>query len=66
MLLCGGLSSLFVLLYIIIQSEDYALLMGSSLCFAALAAVMLATRGIDWYSIGRAVDTGKHVTHAVD
>lgn len=65
-LLCCGQSSLFVLLYIIIQSEDYALLMGSSLCFAVLAAVMLATRRIDWYSLGRVGDIGDQVTSAAD
>jgi len=50
-LLCGGQGALYVLLYVIIQSEDYALLMGSSLCFAVLAAVMMFTRQIDWYAL---------------
>jgi inner membrane protein len=40
------------LLYALILSEDYALLMGAITLFAALAAVMLATRKIDWYRLG--------------
>ena len=33
------------------MSEDNALLMGSVLLFTALAAVMLATRKLDWYGL---------------
>jgi inner membrane protein len=36
----------------VLQSEDNALLMGTLLLFAALAAMMLATRRLDWYRIG--------------
>lgn len=50
---CGGLGCLYWLLYIILKSEDYALLMGSLLCFMVLAMVMLLTRKIDWYDFGR-------------
>ncbi|MDP2325714.1 MAG: cell envelope integrity protein CreD, partial [Gammaproteobacteria bacterium] len=45
------LSSLYGLLFGILQSEDAALLMGSVALFALLAAVMVITRNIDWYSI---------------
>ena len=51
-----ALSLLYGLLFMIIQSEDYALLMGASLCFLVLGAVMLVTRHIDWYEIGRKPD----------
>jgi inner membrane protein len=37
------------LLYALVLSEDYALLLGAITLFAALAAVMLATRRINWY-----------------
>jgi len=37
-----------VVIYAILNAEDYALLMGSVLLFAALAAVMLLTRHVDW------------------
>ncbi len=40
-------------LYVILQSEDYALLLGSILLFILLAAAMFLTRNIDWYAIGR-------------
>jgi inner membrane protein len=43
------LAALYGLLYIILNAEDYALLIGSSLLFVALAATMYVTRKIDWY-----------------
>ncbi|WNO10359.1 cell envelope integrity protein CreD [Teredinibacter sp. KSP-S5-2] len=36
------------LLYLIIRSEDYALLMGALLCFSSLGVVMYSTRNINW------------------
>lgn len=47
----GALTVLYGLLYIIIQAEDYALLMGSLLVFTVLAILMTVTRKIDWYSV---------------
>ena len=49
---CGGLLVLYAVLYIIIQAEDFALLMGAILVFSMLAVVMIVTRHIDWYQIG--------------
>ena len=48
----GLLAVLYVVLYVLLQSEDYALLMGSLLLFGVLAAVMVITRRVDWYRIG--------------
>jgi inner membrane protein len=45
----AALTALYAMLYALLQSEDYALLGGSLLLFALLAAVMLATRRVDWY-----------------
>lgn len=45
------LGSLYGLLYVILRLEDYALLTGSALVFACLAAAMVATRRVDWYAI---------------
>lgn len=42
----------YALLYGLISSEDYALLMGAFALFIALAAVMLLTRRVDWYALG--------------
>ncbi len=47
----GLLVALYGVLYGILQSEDNALVMGSLLLFGVLAAVMVATRRIDWYSV---------------
>ena len=49
--------ALFGVLFMILQSEDYALLMGALLVFTVLAALMLATRRIDWYGLGERLKT---------
>jgi inner membrane protein len=49
LLLGLGLSLLYVVLYVILQAEDYAMLMGSVLLFGVLAGLMLTTRHLDWY-----------------
>lgn len=48
----AGLGLLYWLLYMILKSEDYALLMGALLCFMVLAAVMVLTRNVNWYGLG--------------
>jgi inner membrane protein len=47
----GLLVALYVVLYILLSLEDYALLIGSLLLLAALAGVMYATRRIDWGAV---------------
>ncbi|WP_019865948.1 cell envelope integrity protein CreD [Methylovulum miyakonense] len=53
LLLGLGLSVLYTVLYVILQSEESALLMGSVLTFVVLAVLMLATRHFDWYALTR-------------
>ena len=48
MMFATCLAALYGLLYVLLGSEDYALLMGSGLLFAMLALFMLITRRIDW------------------
>jgi inner membrane protein len=48
-----ALASTYGILYVILLSEDYALLYGSLLLFVILAALMVATRGLDWSKVGR-------------
>lgn len=43
------MGAMYGLLYMLLLSEDYALLMGAITLFVSLAAVMLVTRKIDWY-----------------
>jgi inner membrane protein len=38
-------------LYVTLASEDFALLSGSLALFLLLAALMLATRKVDWYRL---------------
>jgi inner membrane protein len=49
-----AMSGVYALLYALVLSEDYALLLGAIVLFVALAAVMLVTRRIDWYRLGTA------------
>ncbi len=49
----AGLTTLYTMLYWILRSEDYSLLMGALLLFAVLAILMLATRRIDWSNVAR-------------
>ncbi|MGZ5142014.1 MAG: inner membrane CreD family protein [Burkholderiales bacterium] len=48
----GMLTALYTMLYALLRSEDHGLLLGALLVFCVLAAVMLLTRRVDWYSIG--------------
>jgi inner membrane protein len=48
-----GLLTLYAMLYWILRSEDYSLLMGSLLLFGVLAILMIATRRIDWSNVAR-------------
>ncbi|TGN13359.1 cell envelope integrity protein CreD [Leptospira ilyithenensis] len=44
---------LYTFLYVVLSSEDQALLLGSIAVFVLLAIVMHFTRKIDWYSFGK-------------
>lgn len=41
---------LYVFLFILIQLQDYALLLGSIGLFVAMGGIMYASRNVDWYS----------------
>ncbi|MEG3048914.1 MAG: cell envelope integrity protein CreD [Thermomonas sp.] len=45
------LGLLYAALYGLLLSEDNALVLGSGLLFAILAAIMVATRKVDWYQV---------------
>jgi inner membrane protein len=48
-IVAAGVAGLYGYLYVLLRNEDYALLIGSIGLFLALAAVMFATRRVDWY-----------------
>jgi inner membrane protein len=52
------LVALYALLFVLLNLEAYSLLIGSVLVFAALAAVMYATRAIDWSAVRSGDETG--------
>jgi inner membrane protein len=47
----AAIALLYGLLYLLLQMEQNALAVGSLVLFAALAAVMVLTRRIDWYAL---------------
>lgn len=49
----AGLATLYTLLFWILRSEDYSLLMGALLLFGVLAVLMIATRRVDWGRVAR-------------
>ncbi|MFK8051420.1 MAG: cell envelope integrity protein CreD [Woeseiaceae bacterium] len=54
-----AIAALYAMLFMILRSEDYALLMGSLLLFMVLALVMLSTRHTDWRKISEAMRTSR-------
>jgi inner membrane protein len=52
-ILPGVMAFAYGFLYMVLQSEDYALLWGSLGVFLMVAAVMILTRNIDWENLGK-------------
>ncbi len=50
-LMAGFLAGLYAYLFILLQNEDYTLLLGSVALFVILGTVMYITRNIDWYRV---------------
>lgn len=46
-----SLALAYTVLYFLLQTNEYTLLIGSLMLFMALAAVMYATRHFDWYAL---------------
>jgi inner membrane protein len=42
--------ALYALMYVLMQMEDFALIVGSLTLFAALMLLMILTRNVDWYA----------------
>ena len=51
-LLAGVLCVLYAGMYVLLQLDDYALLAGAVALFLILAAIMYATRAVDWHAVG--------------
>nr|WP_297351536.1 cell envelope integrity protein CreD [uncultured Caldimonas sp.] len=47
----AGVGTLYGALYLLLQMEQTALVMGSLLLFAVLALIMIVTRRLDWYGL---------------
>ena len=53
-LIGAWLALLYATLYVLVGAEDFAMLAGSGLVLALIAATMYLTRRIDWYAFGAA------------
>ena len=51
-LLAGVIGVLYAGMYVLLQLDDYALLAGAVALFLILAAIMFATRAVDWHAVG--------------
>ena len=47
----AGIALLYALLFLLLQLEENALLVGSIALFLVLALVMFATRRVNWYTL---------------
>jgi inner membrane protein len=54
------LGLLYAALYGLLVSEDNALVLGAGLLFAILAAIMVATRKVNWYQVAAKVGTAQN------
>ena len=55
----GVMSGLYAFLYVLISLEDFALLVGSLALFVVLAALMYATRRVNWFRMSAEGAEGK-------
>ena len=60
LIILGVLVILYGYLYVVLQLQDYALLMGSIGLFVVLAILMFLTRKIDWFSVLKTSDSNHH------
>lgn len=49
--MAGMLAALYGFVYVVLQLEDYSLLVGSLGLFVVMAAIMFGSRNIDWYGL---------------
>jgi inner membrane protein len=59
MVVFAVLSVLYALLFLLLKQEDYALVIGASAAFAAIAVTMYVTRNVDWYQSKPAMGFGR-------
>lgn len=60
-ILCLCLAMLYAFLFILIQLQDYALLLGSIGLFVAMGLIMYTSRNVDWYSTTALKNQDKHI-----
>ena len=56
LLLTAILSSIYASMYVILQSEDLTLILGSVLVFVLIAVMMFLTRKVDWYDVSKTAE----------
>jgi inner membrane protein len=61
LILSACLILLYIFLFVLIQLQDYALLLGSIGLFVAMAMIMYTSRNVDWYSATSLKNPDKHI-----
>lgn len=61
-----ALTILYAVLFGLLQSENNALVMGSILLFTILTAIMMATRKVNWYQVGKASTHSTTINTSID
>lgn len=51
LILCGILSVFYAFIYLLLQLQDYSLVLGVVMLFIVLSVIMYVSRNIDWYNI---------------
>ncbi|MGB2080142.1 MAG: cell envelope integrity protein CreD, partial [Vibrio sp.] len=61
-LFAGFIASLYALMYVILNSEDSALLLGSIFIFALMSLVLISTRHVNWQALTQKVNPSQDST----
>ena len=54
LILCSILSLFYAFIYLLLQLQDYSLVLGVVMLFVVLSVIMYVSRNIDWYNIKKA------------
>ena len=54
-----AIATLYAMLFAILKSEDYALMMGTLLLFTMLALIMIITRRVNWFDVSQRIGQGR-------
>jgi len=60
LILCGILSFFYAFIYLLLQLQDYSLILGTGMLFVVLSIIMYISKDIDWYNIKKEVGSSNN------